>query len=53
LPVGDETLVVATEDVIFGDVAVVIVLVRIILMDEVDMMVVWPPICRHSLQRYG
>jgi hypothetical protein len=44
---------VATEDVVFGDVAVVIVLLRVTIMDEEDMMVVWPPICRHSLQSYG
>jgi hypothetical protein len=41
LPVGDGKLVVTTKDVVFGDVAVVIVVVRvIIIMDNENLMIV-------------
>lgn len=53
LPVGDRTSVVITEDLVFGDAAVVIALVRLIKMDKESMMVVWSPICRHSFKPYG
>ncbi len=42
MPVGDGKLVVTTKDVVFGDVAVVIVVVRviIIIMDNENLMIV-------------
>ncbi len=49
MPVGNRTLVVATEDVVFGDVAVVIMFVRMVIMNKKEIMVGWPPICRPSL----